>query len=418
MLKISNYKKIFLKEVVFQFIEKTVRMVLGIIVIKQLSEYFGPSNYGIFNFVEIYFMIFIGLSVFGSDVTLVRKFKKDDSDMIIGNGLSVLTIFTLIFFLISFIVISISFDSLKKDLLFLVSLGVLFNPLYVIECYLISKNKIRVTSILKSISFVLKSVLILLFISYKFNLKSFVLIIVLESFIYNLSLYIYFLKSKKKLSFHFDLKIIKEIIYPSIYLCLYSLGTMIYFRIDIFMIEYFLTDLEMGIYTAAYKLMSFTFFIPAIISNTLFPKIIEIVNSKTPNVKSLKNMYKLNFYISLIIFISIFLLSEFLIDNLFGTKFKDSIIILKIISFNVVLISISSIYLRILYSKNLEKRLLSRILTGIFINIILNLFLIGSFGLTGVAVSTLLSLIILELFYDFFDKKLLDHHIIKLKSLL
>ena len=129
MLKISNYKKIFLKEVVFQFIEKTVRMVLGIIVIKQLSAYFGPTNYGIFNFVEIYFMIFIGLSVFGSDVTLVRKFKKDDSDMIIGNGLSVLTIFTLIFFLISFIVISISFDSLKKDLLFLVSLGVLFNPL-------------------------------------------------------------------------------------------------------------------------------------------------------------------------------------------------------------------------------------------------------------------------------------------------
>ena len=32
-------KKIFLKEVVFQFIEKTVRMVLGIIVIKQLSAF-------------------------------------------------------------------------------------------------------------------------------------------------------------------------------------------------------------------------------------------------------------------------------------------------------------------------------------------------------------------------------------------
>lgn len=417
-LKLSNYKKLFLKEVIFQFLEKLLRIIIGLIVIKKLTEYFGPANYGVFNFVEAYFMIFYGLSIFGLDIILVKKLKENDSDKIIGNGFSILSIFTLLFFLLSIIILSFSTDSFKQDLLFIVSFGILFNPLYVIECYLVSKNKIRITSIFKSISFLIKSALILCFIFYDLNLKTFILVIIIEAFTYNLLLLFYFLRLKKKIIFHFDKKIIKELIKPSFFICLYSLGTMIYFRIDIFMIEIFLSDFEMGIYTAAYKLINFTFFIPAIISNTLFPRIIEIINSNKVDTDSLSRMYKLSFFVSLLIFAMLFLFSDVLVYNLFGLEFTQSILILKIIAFNVVIISVSSIYLRIIYSNNLESRLLARIIIGITINILLNLLLIQTYGIQGVAISTLLSLIILELFYDFFDIRLINHHIFKLKSIL
>jgi O-antigen/teichoic acid export membrane protein len=415
--KLSNYKKLFLKEVIFQLFEKFLRIVIGLIVIKKLTEYFGPSSFGIFNFVESYFMIFYGLSIFGLDIILVRKLKEDDSDKIIGNAFTILSISTLLFFSLSILVLSLFFNSLKQELLLIVSIGLIFNPLYVIECYLVSKNKIRITSIFKSISFLIKSVLILSFIFYNLNLKTFILAIIIESFTYYIFLLFYFLSLRRKLSFHFDMNIIKELVQPSIFICLYSLGNIIYFRIDIFMIEYFLSDYEMGIYTAAYKLLNFTFFIPAIISNTLFPRIIEITNLGQSNTKSLSRMYKVSFFISVLIFLFIFFFSDILVNNLFGPEFNQSIYILKIIAFNVVIISVSSIYFRIIYSHNLESRLLLRILIGIALNIILNLLLIQTYGLSGVAISTLLSLIILESIYDFFDHKLIKHHVFKFKSI-
>lgn len=415
--KLSNYKKLFLKEVIFQLFEKCLRIVIGLIVIKKLTEYFGPSSYGVFNFVESYFMIFYGLSIFGLDIILVRKLKEDDSDKIIGNGFTILSISTLLFFSLSILVLSLFFNSLKQELLLIVSIGLIFNPLYVIECYLVSKNKIRITSIFKSISFLIKSALILSFIFYNLNLKTFILAIIIESFTYYILLLFYFFSLRRKLSFQFDMKIIKELVQPSIFICLYSLGNIIYFRIDIFMIEYFLSDYEMGIYTAAYKLLNFTFFIPAIISNTLFPRIIEIINLGQNNTKSLSSMYKVSFFISVLIFLFLFLFSDILVNNLFGPEFNQSIYILKIIAFNLVIMSVSSIYFRIIYSHNLESRLLLRILVGIALNIILNLLLIQTYGLSGVAISTLLSLIILESVYDFFDQKLIKHHIFKFKSI-
>ena len=80
--------------------------------------------------------------------------------------------------------------------------------------------------------------------------------------------------------------------------------------------------------------------------------------------------------------------------------------------------SISAVYFKVIYSVNLQKRLLLRSLSGIIIIVILNYYLIKYFGVYGSAIATLLSLIFIELFYDFFDKKLRPYHIFKLKAIL
>ena len=127
-------------------------------------------------------------------------------------------------------------------------------------------------------------------------------------------------------------------------------------------------------------------------------------------------LYVLSF--PLFVFILLLAMGDYIIDFLYGSQFTDSKYILKILSFNILLISISSVYYKVLYSSNLEKRLFFRIIVAIALNIILNIVLIPIYKLEGVAFATIISLFFLEFVYDFFDKKLIDSHIFKLKSLI
>ncbi len=183
------------------------------------------------------------------------------------------------------------------------------------------------------------------------------------------------------------------------------------------MIERFLTNQDLGFYSASFKLISFFYFIPAILSQTFFPRIVELAKLKLNNSDSLSLMYKLNFFSALIVFFGLIFFGEILINFLFGVAFSNSVLILYILSFNIVLISIGSIYSKVLYSNNLEKRLFIKVIFGILINILLNIILIELYGVYGVAISTAIALFFVEILYDFFDSKLIKFHVFKLKSI-
>jgi O-antigen/teichoic acid export membrane protein len=102
---------------------------------------------------------------------------------------------------------------------------------------------------------------------------------------------------------------------------------------------------------------------------------------------------------------------------LYGELYLSSHTILSILAVNIIIESIANINSKVLYSKNLEKKMLPRIFVGILANISLNIILIPLMGINGVALSTVISIIIVEFFYDFFDPVLRDIHFFKLKSI-
>ena len=70
--KFSEYQKLFVKETSAQILEKLIRIFVGLYVIKEISRYFDVELFGVFNFIESYFLIFVALSFFGIDSILVR----------------------------------------------------------------------------------------------------------------------------------------------------------------------------------------------------------------------------------------------------------------------------------------------------------------------------------------------------------
>ena len=416
---ISSYKKLLFKEILIQVLEKGLRIVIGLIVINKMAVYLGPNLFGVYNYVESFYLIVFGLSVFGLDITLTKLLaRKKNISSIIGNGIFVMLFFALAFIIISFLAIHFFLNDDKYFLLLIVSLILLFNPIYVFEYYFISKNQIRISSYLKIISYIIKSALILYAVYFELSLIYFVLIIAFEVFLYSLLIIIYFTFYPVKINFNIDKKLINEVVSSSSFIFLYSAGTIIYNRIDIIMIERFLSNSDLGYYSASFKLISFFYFIPSILSQTFFPKIVELANLNLNNSGSLSLMYKLNVFSAIMIFFTMIVFGDYIIFYLFGEDFSKSIDILYILSFNIVLISMGGIYSKVLYSNNLEKRLFVKIIFGLIINILLNIVLIKSYGIYGAAMSTAIALFFVEIIYDFFDKKLVKHHVFKLKSIL
>jgi O-antigen/teichoic acid export membrane protein len=107
-----------------------------------------------------------------------------------------------------------------------------------------------------------------------------------------------------------------------------------------------------------------------------------------------------------------------MINTLFGEEFKTSLMIYNILIFIIIISSISAVYGKVIYSVNLQNRLLLRSIIGIMINILCNYFFIKAYGVIGSASATIISLIFIELIYDFFDSELRPYHKFKLKSII
>ena len=108
-INLSNYKKLIIKEVSVQLLEKIARILVGLIVVKSLSFYLGPAKYGILNFIESYYLLIYGISTFGLDTVITKRFvllkgKKNFKDLI-SSGIIILSTIAIIIYLINLLVL-------------------------------------------------------------------------------------------------------------------------------------------------------------------------------------------------------------------------------------------------------------------------------------------------------------------------
>ena len=356
---LSNYKTLIIKEVSFQVFEKIVRICVGLVVVKSLSFYLGPANYGVLNFIESYYLMLYGLAMFGLDIVITKKFvnlnKNNSLQDFVNASLSLLFVLSLGFYFLNFLVLFNIIEFGYENLIILISLLLFLNPFLVIEYFLTSKNQLRYISIVKVIAYLISSSLKLTAIYLKLELEIFVFIMMLENILVYAG-YLYLIRNQiniYKFTFNVNIKLLIELLREGLPIFLYGMGAIIYSRIDIFMIQRYLTEIDLGNYTASFKLIAFLMFLPGILSTSFFPKIVSEANYSLDSIY-IKKMYRYTFVLSIMLFIVCFILGPFMIDLLFGEKFKSSLIIYNILIFIIVISSISAVYTKVIYSVNLQ----------------------------------------------------------------
>jgi len=230
---------------------------------------------------------------------------------------------------------------------------------------------------------------------------------------------IFYFKKNKKFIFTPYLVQIKTLLKDSWPLILSGLAIMVYMKIDQIMIGEMLGETAVGLYSAAVKISEVWYFIPIVITSSLFPSIVEAKKQDEKlYYKRLQQLYSLMILISAAIALPMTFLSDWVIRFLYGDAYLLAASVLSIHIWAGIFVFLGVASGQWLLIENLQKIALKRTLFGVISNIILNFFLIQKLSIFGAALATLISQSIAAFFYDFFDQSTKKIFFLKLKAFL
>ena len=403
------------------FSEQILRMVAGFFVGVWVARYLGPEKFGIFSYALAFVSIFQGIAKLGLDGILVRDLVKEPEkkDIYLGTSFWLKFFAGIIIFIIVLIVSYFASDNLQTFIYInIISAGLIFQSFEVIDFYYQATVQAKYISIRKMIQLFLSSSIKLIFILVKADLIWFVLVTLFDSI--SLAVFSWLIyKSQRLPNFikYFELNTAKRLLKDSWPLVFSSIAIAVYMRIDQVMIKNLLGDREVGLYSAAVKLVEVWYFIPMIITQSLFPAIVSKYNDKPEFFRRLVILSAVMGYIGLFISIILSLSSYFIIKMLYGEKFLDAAPILSIASF-IIFISFWMSGVSRRQAIDMQKLALFATILSAVANIILNFIFIPIYGVRGAALVSVLNQFIAGPFFAFFHPKARENFYIAFKGLI
>ena len=400
----------YFKNTSWLFFERILKMIIGFFIIVLLTRYLGPEKFGLLSYAQSYVGIFIAFATLGIDVILVREITKDkkNSNKLIGTAFF-LKIFVSIFAIfIIFIINSFMSDNEAVLLISIISFILFFQSFNTIDNFFQANVISKYSVLVNTFAFILSASIKLALIYLETDLIYFAYALVLDSiFIVIGYIYIYTKQKQSLLKWRFDKGIAIFFLKSGWPLMLVALAAFIYTRTDQIMLKHMVDNEAVGNYAVAIKLSEVFYFVPLLIAQSIFPKIIEMKEKSEKEYFSLlEKLYKLVVWSAIPIAMIFFLFSDTIVSILYGSQFSEASSVLSILAFAIVFNAIGIITTKVLYVEHYERKYLYRSILGVFVNIGLNFYLIPLYGLNGAAIATLITLFIIYYIYDVFDRDL------------
>jgi O-antigen/teichoic acid export membrane protein len=383
-----------IKNTVYIFAGRVSNAIFLFLLTLVVSRQLGPALFGVYSLLTTVVVAANCFSNFGFDVWMVREVTKEPSQAknYLSNilGLKVVTsLLTIIFVYLIFRATDL--PSTTLHLLFILSISLLFNTLsqslwHFGNCF---KRFIFHSALWASSNFI-KSVLGISLVFLYGELEPLIWGIVVAELI---SLILSFCVIRYQFGAFlpkFRLSIWKDYLVRSAPIAFGMIFSVLYFRLDIVMLQLMTDEKVVGFYSAAYKLFEMSIVFPTSIMLVLFPALVEEFHSDKPQFK--KSSIKAFGIFS--IFGGSFALilwgfSSEIIAIIFGDEFYPSIAVLEILSGAIFLFFLSFLLSNILITSGRESINTWNLVGATGLNILLNLALIPRYGAIGAAWSTL-----------------------------
>lgn len=202
-------------------------------------------------------------------------------------------------------------------------------------------------------------------------------------------------------------KVTKDLISYSWPIMFLSTLTIIFYWADSFIIGYFKSISDVGIYNAAVPIAMLLGFFPELFMQLFFPLTTKEFSRKRMNVveELSKQTAKWIFILNLPVFILIILFPGVIINILFGAEYITAVNSLRFLVIGSFFSSIFIISNSLISILGKSKLILTDMLITFTINLFLNILLVPVYGINGAAFSTMISVIILNLLFFFQAKK-------------
>jgi O-antigen/teichoic acid export membrane protein len=402
---------------VWLFTEQFLRLIAGFLVGVWVARYLGPEKFGLFSYALAFVSIFQGIAKLGLDGIVVRDLVQEPEkrDIYLGTsfwlklvgGVITFLIITIILFIQS--ILTSNFFTETNIYILIIAFGIVFQSFEVIDFYYQATVQAKYISIRRIIQLILSSIIKIFLVLTGADLIWFVLVSLFD--IISLSIMgwlIYRSQGLPNFVRYFDIEIGKKLLKDSWPLLLSGIAISIYMRIDQVMIKNMLGDREVGLYSAAMRLVEVWYFIPMIITQSVFPAIVNAKKiSEELYYKRLQQLFSLLIWMAIFIAIPISVFSHQIIYLFYGERFIEASNVLEISIWASLFVFIGVGTGKWFLTENLQNLAFYRTLYGAMINVILNFILIPYFGIIGASIATIVSYAFAGYFSLLLNKKTL-----------
>ena len=391
----TGFKKYFVNTG-WLFFERIIGMAVTFFVGVYVARYLGPANFGLLSYAGSFVGLFMGISALGLNNIVVRELVKNEKKRDELLGTSFILKFIGSIFVLIIVLFAVRFtnnDNFTNLLIYIIVTGTIFQSFNVIKFYFQAKVLSKYTVYAQIFSSIICAAIKLVLIYFNMSLIYFVIVSLLQSIILASGLVVIYIKQKSSLfkwRIKFDLA--KKLLKDSWPLMLSGIAISIYMKIDQVMIKNMLDTKAVGNYAVAVRLSEVWYFIPMAITSSVFP---AIINAKKISEKlyyeRLQKLYDLMVWLALGIALPIMLLSNNIVNILFGIQYQQAAGVLQIYIWATVFVFLGVASSQYLLAENYTKISFFRTLIGAIINIILNISFIPKYGINGAATATVLS---------------------------
>lgn len=404
------------------FAEQILRMLVGLLVGIWVARFLGPAQFGVFSYAVAFAALFGSLAKLGLDSIVIRDLVRDAErlDLYMGTAFWLKLLGAMIMLVAMLLAIRLtSNDSTTNLYIFIIGSGTLFQSFEVIDFYFQSQVLSKFVSFCRLTQLLISSVLKLYFILVEAELICFVVVSLIDQVTLAILLYFAYRYRKTGASlWRFDFNTAKMLLRESWPLVISGLVVTIYMRIDQIMIKEMLGDEQVGLYSAAVRLSEGWYFVPVIMTNSLFPAVVRAkeISPKLYHTR-LQRLYTFLVWMAIAFALPMTFLSDWLVVLLYGEAFRAAGQVLMVHVWAGVFVAMGVASSSWFISENLQQLAFYRTLLGATINVGLNLLLIPALGMLGAAVATIISQSMAAFFFDLFTRRTRMAFFMKLRAL-
>lgn len=384
-------------------ISRGVIGILSLVVVGILTRFLGPEGFGQYSVIFAYLFVFTAIADLGLYTIMVREISRT------GNAVEEKKIASKIFTLRLFAIVSLI---VLADLLVFalpyplkIKIGVLTASLFSVGSSLVQvlvgifQKYLRLY--LVSLSDILARLVqlgaLIILIRFETGLLWFVAVVVLAEAIH-FGLIYGFSRRMIKVKPMVDRAFFRQTLKTAFPIAVSLVLVLIYFKLDTIMLSVMKPAKDVGIYSAAYKVLEAVIFLPAIYIGLVMPLLSRFaVKSKPEFIKTFKSAFNVITIFALYFSAYIFLMSDWIVKAIGGGAFLQASPVLKILSFAILLIFFGNLGGNAIIALNLQKKAMWIYLTGAVINVGLNFLLIPKYSYFAAASTTVLTEIFITL---------------------
>lgn len=372
-----------------------IKIVVGIAV----SNYLGPKEFGVYNYPLVFATFFIAAAALGLDGFVTRELLRfpEKKNQLLGTafilkfigGIFILPLVYIAYHLANrFVHVEASFSYIL-----IVSFAGIFQAFNIIDSYFQSKAQGKFIMSVQVLGNLLSAAFKLLLIVLGMSLNWFIAALLIDVIVLAIGyVYVYQKEGGSIFEWKFESPLARFLLKNSWPMAFSAILISLYMKIDALMIQGYLGSTQQGIYSTVVQLSESWYFIPVAIVTAVFP---AIMNAKRDDPeryqRRMQNMYDLMVWISMSIAIFMTLASPLIYRLFYTPEYWPAAHVLTIHIWAGIFTFLGTASGQFLIAEGYTKLSMLRTGAGALINILLNIWWIPKYGITGAAIATLIA---------------------------